>query len=114
SLSPPPFPIPSHPLNLNLYLNCNHITHSHPFLQLMSAGPANETTSLLLPPRDPRPDDGTTTTTAAHEETMSSQAFWRVGAVFGAAAVGIGAFGAHGLKGRISDPAKIASWSTAA
>ncbi|GJC97408.1 Membrane protein [Colletotrichum higginsianum IMI 349063] len=80
----------------------------------MSAGPANETTSLLLPPRDPRPDDGTTTTTAAHEETMSSQAFWRVGAVFGAAAVGIGAFGAHGLKGRISDPAKIASWSTAA
>lgn len=81
----------------------------------MSAGPANETTSLLLPPRDTHPDDDTTTTTAAaHEETMSSQAFWRVGAVFGAAAVGIGAFGAHGLKGRISDPAKIASWSTAA
>lgn len=45
---------------------------------------------------------------------MSSQAFWRVGAIFGATAVGLGAFGAHGLKNRISDPAKIASWSTAA
>ncbi|TKW54222.1 hypothetical protein CTA1_6587 [Colletotrichum tanaceti] len=87
----------------------------------MSPGPANETTSLLPPdpPRDTHTthllyDDDTTTTTTAHEETMSSQAYWRVGAVFGAAAVGIGAFGAHGLKGRISDPAKIASWSTAA
>ncbi|TDZ20997.1 UPF0382 membrane protein [Colletotrichum orbiculare MAFF 240422] len=48
------------------------------------------------------------------DETMSSQVYWRVGAIFGATAVGLGAFGAHGLKNRISDPAKIASWSTAA
>ncbi|KAF3766851.1 hypothetical protein M406DRAFT_20331, partial [Cryphonectria parasitica EP155] len=40
--------------------------------------------------------------------------WWRVGAVYGAAAVCLGAFGAHGLKQRINDPAKLASWATAA
>jgi uncharacterized membrane protein YgdD (TMEM256/DUF423 family) len=40
--------------------------------------------------------------------------FWKIGALYGAAAVGLGAFGAHGLKTRISDPAKIANWSTGA
>ncbi|EGO54934.1 hypothetical protein NEUTE1DRAFT_113354 [Neurospora tetrasperma FGSC 2508] len=45
---------------------------------------------------------------------MSTSLFWKVGAIYGAAAVGLGAFGAHGLKKRISDPNKIASWSTAA
>ncbi|KAL2161081.1 hypothetical protein VTH06DRAFT_8794 [Thermothelomyces fergusii] len=45
---------------------------------------------------------------------MSASFFWKTGAVFGAAAVGLGAFGAHGLKKRISDPAKLANWSTAA
>ena len=45
---------------------------------------------------------------------MSSAFFWKVGAVFGATAVGFGAFGAHGLKKRIADPAKLANWSTAA
>lgn len=44
----------------------------------------------------------------------TSTTYWRVGALYGAAAVCFGAFGAHGLKQRISDPAKIASWSTAA
>lgn len=37
-----------------------------------------------------------------------------IGALYGATAVGLGAFGAHGLKTRISDPAKIANWTTAA
>lgn len=49
-----------------------------------------------------------------HQETMSAATFWRIGAVFGATAVGLGAFGAHGLKNRISDPQKIANWVTAA
>ncbi|KAK1999820.1 DUF423-domain-containing protein, partial [Colletotrichum falcatum] len=44
---------------------------------------------------------------------ISSQVFWRLGAVFGATAVGLGAFGAHGLKGRFFNAAKIASWTTA-
>jgi uncharacterized membrane protein YgdD (TMEM256/DUF423 family) len=45
---------------------------------------------------------------------MASMFFWRVGALYGATAVALGAFGAHGLKKRISDPAKLATWSTAA
>ena len=44
---------------------------------------------------------------------MSSN-WWTAGALSGASAVALGAFGAHGLKSRISDPAKIASWNTAA
>ncbi|KAF2856421.1 DUF423-domain-containing protein [Plenodomus tracheiphilus IPT5] len=40
--------------------------------------------------------------------------FWTVGTLFGASSVMLGAFGAHGLKQRIADPARIANWSTAA
>ncbi|KAK4964088.1 hypothetical protein LTR66_012483 [Elasticomyces elasticus] len=40
--------------------------------------------------------------------------FWKLGCLYGASSVVFGAFGAHSLKTRISDPAKIASWSTAA
>jgi len=47
-------------------------------------------------------------------EPMSSQLFWKLGAVFGATAVGLGAFGAHGLRNRISDQQQLANWSTAA
>ena len=41
-------------------------------------------------------------------------AFWTLGALYGASAVCLGAFGAHGLKKTITDPAKLASFSTAA
>lgn len=44
----------------------------------------------------------------------TTSTYWRIGALYGAAGVCLGAFGAHGLKSRISDPAKIASWGTAA
>lgn len=44
----------------------------------------------------------------------STSPWWKTGCAFGATAVAFGAFGAHGLKNRISDPAKIASWNTAA
>lgn len=40
--------------------------------------------------------------------------FWTVGTLFGASSVMLGAFGAHGLKQRIADPARIANWGTAA
>ncbi|PSK60640.1 UPF0382 membrane protein [Elsinoe australis] len=40
--------------------------------------------------------------------------FWALGSLFGASGVAIGAFGAHGLKKRISDPSKLANWNTAA
>lgn len=46
--------------------------------------------------------------------SSTSTTYWRVGALYGAAAVVFGAFGAHGLKTRISDPAKIAAFSTGA
>ncbi|TVY39025.1 UPF0382 membrane protein [Lachnellula subtilissima] len=40
--------------------------------------------------------------------------YWTIGCIYGATSVTLGAFGAHGLKNRITDPSKIASWSTAA
>jgi hypothetical protein len=40
--------------------------------------------------------------------------FWAIGTLFGASSVMLGAFGAHGLKKRIADPARITNWSTAA
>lgn len=40
--------------------------------------------------------------------------FWTIGSIYGATAVTLGAFGAHGLKKRIADPAKLANWGTAA
>lgn len=53
-------------------------------------------------------------TTEPDSDTMSSSLFWKTGAIFGASAVGLGAFGAHGLKKHISDPQKLANWGTAA
>jgi hypothetical protein len=40
--------------------------------------------------------------------------FWTIGCIYGASAVTLGAFGAHGLKKKIADPARIANWNTAA
>jgi uncharacterized membrane protein YgdD (TMEM256/DUF423 family) len=40
--------------------------------------------------------------------------FWTIGCIYGASSVTLGAFGAHGLKKRIADPARIANWNTAA
>lgn len=72
---------------------------------------ATDETSPLLPnaaphlDADPQPYD---------DDAAMSTLIWKTGAVFGAAAVGLGAFGAHGLKKHISDPQKLANWSTAA
>ncbi|KAI1378705.1 hypothetical protein F4677DRAFT_376294 [Hypoxylon crocopeplum] len=40
--------------------------------------------------------------------------FWTLACLYGASAVGLGAFGAHGLKKTITDPAKLANFATAA
>eukprot|EP00811_Abedinium_folium_P011556 NODE_20702_length_786_cov_2.283763.p1 GENE.NODE_20702_length_786_cov_2.283763~~NODE_20702_length_786_cov_2.283763.p1 ORF type:complete len:122 (-),score=33.87 NODE_20702_length_786_cov_2.283763:307-672(-) len=37
-----------------------------------------------------------------------------IGALIGGVAVGLGAFGAHGLKDRVQDVQKLESWKTAA
>ncbi|KAI1251487.1 hypothetical protein MGN70_006055 [Eutypa lata] len=60
--------------------------------------------------RAPLLPDATNTITTARKRNM----FWTVGAIYGATAVCLGAFGAHGLKKSISDPARIANWGTAA
>jgi len=72
--------------------------------------PSNDESTPLLPQIDPAASDNE----AASEDDMSALTFWRVGAALGAAGVGLGAFGAHGLKSRISDPQRLANWSTAA
>ena len=70
---------------------------------------ATDETSPLLPNTAPHLD----TDTQDEDETMSTL-IWRTGAAFGATAVMLSAFGAHGLKKHISDPNKLANWSTAA
>lgn len=55
-----------------------------------------------------------TTTTTTTNPSRRRNTFWTVGALYGASAVCLGAFGAHGLKKTISDPARIANWGTAA
>jgi hypothetical protein len=49
-----------------------------------------------------------------HISTKSKIMFWTLGSIYGASAVAFGAFGAHGLKKRISDPTRIAAFNTAA
>ncbi|KAF2103539.1 DUF423-domain-containing protein [Rhizodiscina lignyota] len=39
---------------------------------------------------------------------------WTIGCIYGGASVVLGAFGAHGLKRRIADPARLSNWNTAA
>jgi uncharacterized membrane protein YgdD (TMEM256/DUF423 family) len=68
---------------------------------------ATDETSPLLPTANQSNTD-------PKEDTMSSSLLWKTGAIFGATAVGLGAFGAHGLKKHISEPHKLANWSTAA
>ena len=46
--------------------------------------------------------------------TRRRNMYWTIGCVYGATAVCAGAFGAHGLKKRISDPGRIGNFATAA
>lgn len=54
------------------------------------------------------------TTPASTDSFASMPLFFTLSTIFGASSVALGAFGAHGLKRRISDPARLANWSTAA
>lgn len=50
-----------------------------------------------------------------HRSTHATMpVFYTLATLFGASSVILGAFGAHGLKRRINDPARLANWSTAA
>ncbi|KAK3367819.1 DUF423-domain-containing protein [Podospora didyma] len=74
---------------------------------------AVDQTTPLLPRRRRNGSPTNPPQTQTRAEKMSTL-FWKVGAISGAVAVAFGAFGAHGLKKRIADPAKIANWGTAA
>lgn len=80
----------------------------------MPEAAADESTPLLTQIQTPTPEQQTSNKKMS-SSTTSATTYWRVGAIYGAAAVCLGAFGAHGLKSRagITD-AKLASWSTAA
>lgn len=87
-------------------------SESDPLLQPSTAPSShssrNINTTTPSPDRaPPSPFQRPTTTT-----TMAPLLF-TLSTIYGASAVALGAFGAHGLKKRISDPARIANWSTA-
>jgi hypothetical protein len=65
----------------------------------------DETTPLLPTPEQSK---------AEPENDTMSTLLWKIGAVYGATGVALGAFGAHGLKKHIAEPQKLANWSTAA
>ena len=63
----------------------------------------------------PSPDEDTPLITKQEDSSIArDMVFWTIGALYGASAVGLGAFGAHGLKKRIADPSRLANWNTAA
>jgi hypothetical protein len=76
--------------------------------------PADESSPLLSSTTESQTSDETQISQLEPQETMSSSILWKIGAISGATAVGLGAFGAHGLKKSITDPQKLANWSTAA
>lgn len=78
------------------------------------AGTADESTPLIQTQTQTQTPKQRTSKKMS-SSTSTATTYWRVGAIYGAAAVCLGAFGAHGLKSRagITD-AKLASWSTAA
>lgn len=65
-------------------------------------------------PSDAHAESLEETTPLLRPSTMPSSIFFTLSTIYGASSVMLGAFGAHGLKSRISDPARIANWSTAA
>ena len=73
---------------------------------------------LLVTPSEPvsisQPQPQPSGETASNSSSFMAPVLFTLSAVYGATAVGLGAFGAHGLKRRISDPSRIANWSTAA
>ncbi|KAI1804683.1 hypothetical protein F4811DRAFT_262138 [Daldinia bambusicola] len=64
-------------------------------------------------PSNPTERDPLLTNTRRQQPPRNSM-YWTLACLYGASAVGLGAFGAHGLKKTISDPAKLANWATAA
>ncbi|KAI8058386.1 hypothetical protein BDF22DRAFT_739793 [Syncephalis plumigaleata] len=45
---------------------------------------------------------------------LSARQLWNIGCVLGASGVGLGAFGAHGLRSRVNNEQQLKNWETAA
>lgn len=53
-------------------------------------------------------------TSPSTSSTIMAPLFFTLSTIYGASAVALGAFGAHGLRRRVTEPSRIANWSTAA
>lgn len=81
--------------------------------QARSPNALDEDSPLLQPRRTPAASSPPTPTGSSHQfDKMAILA--TLAAVYGGTGVMLGAFGAHGLKSRISDPARLQSWGSAA
>jgi len=74
-----------------------------------------ENTPLLISVHEVgHPNQNHSSPPTALKVLQTSTMFWALGGIYGATAVALGAFGAHGLKKRVTDPQKLATWGTAA
>jgi uncharacterized membrane protein YgdD (TMEM256/DUF423 family) len=71
-------------------------------------------TSALTETSPTCPSSFSILTSIEHHNNTIPLPFWTLGCIYGASSVTLGAFGAHGLKKKIADPARIANWNTAA
>lgn len=99
----PPQPQPNHP-------------HSFTHHIMSSSKKSSSSSSRKSRSHDPIYESGySSSSSRSYGTTYSSMSpFWTIGTLLGASSVALGAFGAHGLKSRIRDPALLANWGTAA
>lgn len=111
--TPPKLRIP----RLSLSETC-HPTSLHPeqlSLAVMSSSKkSSSSSSRKSRSHDPIYESGYSSSRSYGTTYSSMSPFWTIGTLLGASSVALGAFGAHGLKQRIRDPALIANWGTAA
>lgn len=82
-------------------------SHSHSHSHPQFPNPSSTTDDLEA-------SNSTITNAALSSSSSSNTMFVTLSSIYGASAVMLGAFGAHGLKKRIGDPGRVANWSTAA
>jgi hypothetical protein len=94
----------------------SHLLHSNTTFAVMSSSKKSSSSSSRKSrsSHDPIYESGSYSSRSYGTTYSSMSPFWTIGTLLGASSVALGAFGAHGLKQRIRDPALIASWGTAA
>lgn len=91
-------------------------TETQPLLQPkpIRSETASVETTHLVDVQNPSDEVSIANEDQSTPSTMPASLFFTLSTIYGGTAVALGAFGAHGLKRRISDPSRIANWSTAA